>query len=177
MTGLSKAVVVAGLMLLAACGSGDAADPAAEASEASIDGANPTTTARSVVTTAPTVAESPESAGDESSDGGIPDVVFGVDQAVRFDAGGTSAVLVDAVVRGERNRYTLGAAAGQTMNLTITSVEDNAVFEVYDPDEGVLLAETTSASFQLPSDGVYTIIVGGTRGNASYQLTVEIPAL
>ena len=62
------------------------------------------------------------------------------------------------------------------MNLTITSLEDNAVFDVYGPNEVELAGEATSVSISLPSDGMYTIIVGGTRGNASYDLTVEIPA-
>lgn len=69
----------------------------------------------------------------------------------------------------------LEAAAGQTLNLTLTSLEDNAVLDVYAPDGALLAREATTASVELPSGGDYTIIVGGTRGNASYELIIEIP--
>ena len=48
--------------------------------------------------------------------------------------------------RGERNRYTLEAAAGQTMILKLlVSLEDNAVLDLFGPDGG-LLAQRTTAS-------------------------------
>ncbi len=91
-----------------------------------------------------------------------------------FAPGASTAVVEDAVVRGDRDEYLLGAAAGQTMTLSISALEQNAVFGVAAPDGSVLLTEETFAELELPQAGDYSIVVGGTRGNASYGLEVEI---
>jgi hypothetical protein len=96
---------------------------------------------------------------------------------VRFARGRTSTVIKDAVVRGTRDRYLLGARAGQTLIVHITSVEDNAVFDVYAPGGKRVLAgarDTTDWTGELPRSGDYLIEVGGTRGNATYTLEVTI---
>ena len=49
--------------------------------------------------------------------------------------GSSSATVKGAVVRGDRDRYYVGARKGQTMSVKITSIEDNAVFQVYLPGE------------------------------------------
>lgn len=167
----SSSVVIASAicLVLVACGSGSGGENAV-VTEAS---GGVTTTVRSVVTTAPSGSgETTEAAADEPVD---PEF-FALDAVIRFDPGGTSATISDAVVRGERNRYTLEAAAGQTMVVSLVSVEDNAVFDLYGPGDVLLTTEATTDTFLLPADGVYTLILGGTRGNASYDLTVEIPA-
>lgn len=58
--------------------------------------------------------------------------------------------------------------------MKITSLEKNAVFNVIAPDGKTIKQEATTWSGKLPANGDYQIIVGGTRGNASYELTVEI---
>jgi hypothetical protein len=96
---------------------------------------------------------------------------------VRFARGRTTTVIKDAVVRGTRDRYILGARAGQTLIVHITSLENNAVFDVYAPGGKRLLdgaQETTDWTGELPRSGDYVIEVGGTRGNASYTLEVTI---
>ena len=133
---------------------------------------NVTTTARALVTTVP----SAEGTSIEEEPQGSSELVIGVDEVIRFASGGSSAVISDAVVVGERNRYTLEAAAGQTMNVDVVSLENNAVFDVYGPGDTLLAGETMTASIVLPESGVYILILGATRGNASYDLTVEIPA-
>ncbi|HEX8458234.1 MAG TPA: hypothetical protein VF656_13110 [Pyrinomonadaceae bacterium] len=98
---------------------------------------------------------------------------------VRFGRGRTSATLKNTVVRGTRDRYTLEAGAGQKMTVRITSVERNAVFTIHGPNgetlegagEGV---DATNWSGKLPHAGNYVIEVGGTRGNATYTLTVSV---
>ena len=52
---------------------------------------------------------------------------------IRFESGRTTKVIKDAVVRGDRDRYILHARAGQTLIVHITSVENNAVFDIYRP--------------------------------------------
>lgn len=93
---------------------------------------------------------------------------------VKFDRGANSTTIKNSVVRGDRNTYLLGAKQGQQMNLKITSLENNAVFDVIAPDGKTIKQEAATWSGKLPANGDYQIIVGGTRGNASYELTVEI---
>lgn len=105
---------------------------------------------------------------------------------VKFARGSSSTTIEGAVVRGERDRYLLGAKAGQFMTVNIVSYEDNAVFDILlpgaiDSDEtnikGIVIGgarEARSATVRLPADGKYMIVVGGTRGNAGYKLIVGI---
>ncbi len=104
----------------------------------------------------------------------------GVKKKVRFARGTSSTTLTGAVIRGERDRYYLGAKKGQTMSVKITSLEKNAVFQIYLSGEQEALPgagdgdDATKWSGELPADSEYTIVVGGTRGNATYTLTISI---
>jgi hypothetical protein len=60
------------------------------------------------------------------------------------------------------------------MTVSITSLEKNAIFDIQAPDGELLKQEGTNWSGVLPSTGDYKIVVGGTRGNASYRLRVTI---
>ena len=93
---------------------------------------------------------------------------------IQFARGRSSATVQDAVVRGTTDTYVLNARANQTMRVNISSVEDNAVFDVVAPNGQTLESETTSFSGKLPATGDYRIVVGGTRGNATYKLQVGI---
>lgn len=173
-----KHAVVAGALCLAlaACGASAGVEEDNSSDVESTSAPSTATTATDATTPERSLVTAP-AAGDSDVEEvqGVPED-FGVDAIVRFETGGTSTTLSSAVVRGERNRYTLEAAAGQTMIVSIVSLEDNAVFDIYGPSDVLLAAEGTTASIVLPADGNYVIIVGGTRGNASYDLTVEIPA-
>ena len=98
---------------------------------------------------------------------------------ISFGSGGNSATLNGAVVRGDTATYLVTAKEGQTMTVKISSTEDNAVFKIEDSDGEFLEGagdEDDAKTFkgELPDDGDYKIIVGGTRGNATYKLTVTI---
>jgi hypothetical protein len=98
---------------------------------------------------------------------------------IRFAAGENSAIVENAVVRGTRDIYLLGAQKGQTMTVRIRSVENNAVFNIEAPSNQagqrrILRQEAVSWSGKLPATGDYQIVVGTTRGNASYKLQVII---
>ena len=85
-----------------------------------------------------------------------------------------------SVVRGERARHTVKAKAGQTLEVSVTSDEKNAVFQIYSPGEKETLpgaGETDDAmkwSGKIPADGEYVIVVGPTRGNTTYKLTYSV---
>ena len=93
---------------------------------------------------------------------------------IAFDSGKSGTTVSDSAVRGERIENFLTAAAGQEMTLSISSVEDNAVFDVIDPSGFLLGTELKEGTFVLPHSGNYRVIVGSTRGNASYDLAVDI---
>lgn len=100
----------------------------------------------------------------------------GVDDRITFASGATGATLENSVVSGTRDRYRLWAQAGQTMRVNITSLEDNATFQVLGPDGALLKeGEATEWESQLSQTGDYAIVVGPTRGNATYRLEIEIP--
>lgn len=102
------------------------------------------------------------------------DRTFRVDERVSFDAGATSATVSNAVILGEADRYTLEVSGGQQMTVSITSLEDNAAVDVVSDSGLVLAVEVTSSEIFLPHSGDYFVIVSGTRGNATYDLTVTI---
>lgn len=104
----------------------------------------------------------------------------GINKRVKFAKGKSSATLSGGVVRGDRDNYIVGAKAGQTMTVKISSLEKNAVFQIQNSRDGKYLKnagetdDQTNWSGKLPDDGDYKIIVGGTRGNASYKLSIAI---
>jgi hypothetical protein len=100
-------------------------------------------------------------------------------QRIQFAPGTDSSTVEDAVVRGTRNIYLIGANKGQTLTIKITSIENNAVFDVAAPSGRIgqrrlLLREASEWSTVLPTSGDYQIIVGSTRGNSTFRLQISI---
>ena len=114
-------------------------------------------------------------------------------QEVLFAKGQNSTLIKQSVIRGESDQYFLIGKAGQKMEVSITALEQNAVFQIYQPgykagkdQDGIL--EIKGATLKgagegedaiawkgvLPSSGKYLILVGGTRGNATYKLKISI---
>ncbi|MGQ0763702.1 MAG: hypothetical protein ACT4OT_17040 [Acidobacteriota bacterium] len=91
-----------------------------------------------------------------------------------------SKTVSGSVIRGERARHTVNAKAGQTLEVNVTSDEDNAVFQIYLPGEKGTLSgagemdDAKKFSGTVPSDGEYVIVVGPTRGNATYKLSYSV---
>ncbi len=109
--------------------------------------------------------------GSETSDNSTP---AGKTIRVKFSPGTSSQVVKDSVIRGERHIYLVGAKQGQQMNLRISSLEKNAVFDLIAPNGKTIKQEAITWNSKLPASGDYRIVVGGTRGNATYELRVEI---
>jgi hypothetical protein len=111
---------------------------------------------------------------------------------ISFAMGKSAAAIDNSVVRGEVKYYTLRARKGQRLSATITALEKNAVFQIYRPGYAFMpdqSALTTTSTFlrgagetddaatwegELPSTGNYLIVVGATRGNATYRLNISI---
>ncbi len=95
-------------------------------------------------------------------------------RSVYFDAGQSRTTLSNSVISGDVDLYTLTAQGGQAMTLSLESRETNAMFSVVDPSGLILGTELTDQSVSLPYTGEYQIIVGSTRGNATYDLAIAI---
>lgn len=94
-----------------------------------------------------------------------------------------STVMANAVVRGDRDFYRFQASTGQTASIAITAIENNAVFRLqYQPGStwadvaGAVEARAWSGRLPQSTGNKYRIEVGGTRGNATYDLFVGIAA-
>ena len=103
----------------------------------------------------------------------------GIRKRLKFAKGKSSATVSGAVIRGDRDTYIVGAKERQMMTVKITSAEKNAVFQIKDANGEYLQDageedDATALTSDLPSTGDHEIIVGGTRGNASYRMTVSI---
>ncbi len=99
---------------------------------------------------------------------------------VKIPDGKVSTSFSNGVIRGTRNRYFIKADKDQLLTVKITSLENNACFQINIPGSKKMLEgageldDATEWSGKLPKSGDYEIIVGGIRGNASYVLTVTL---
>jgi len=78
------------------------------------------------------------------------------------------------VVLGTRNIHRFEADQGQLAAMSISSLEDNAEFAVYGPGGEAIRRNETSTDIHLPLTGEYMIVVGPSRGNATYTLSLGI---
>ena len=112
---------------------------------------------------------------------------------MRFPAGATAAELTGGIPRGDRDCYTIGARAGQTLSLTQPHpVDDNIVFQLYQPPwqveqdadgpnvTGKALPgagegqDAREWSGRLPVNGTYLLVLGTTRGGGEYRVRLQI---
>jgi hypothetical protein len=64
----------------------------------------------------------------------LPEVAqAAVVQEVLFAKGQNSTLIKQSVIRGESDQYFLIGKAGQKMEVSITALEQNAVFQIYQP--------------------------------------------
>lgn len=107
---------------------------------------------------------------------------------IAFDKGKVSKTISAGVERGKEAEYTLTAKEGQPMTVAVTSLEDNAVFQIeYQGKDGKWAAvkgaepgaDTKAWYGELPASAKnkYRIVVGATRGNTAYDLFVGLPAV
>lgn len=61
----------------------------------------------------------------------------GIHKELRFAKGGSSVTVDAAVIRGEADRYLIGAMKGQYLSIKIQAEEDNAVFDVLHPGQTI----------------------------------------
>ena len=108
-------------------------------------------------------------------------------------AAGKTATVTGQVAPGGRNLYYVRASSLQTMMVTAVSPGNNATFQVYGPNTGIARGtdgapvitgtaepnagaadNATAWMGMVPQTGQYLIVVGSSRGNASYSLTITL---
>lgn len=101
-----------------------------------------------------------------------------INTEIKFKPGGTVAHIKNEISKGEKHIYTVGAAAGQTMLLSVSS-DHQAVYLGLKSEDGEVLLPVTEQSTDtvvvLPSTQNYQVTVVGGQTSTIYFLTVEIP--
>ena len=93
---------------------------------------------------------------------------------VRFPRGRTSTVLRGVLRRGISHDYILGASAGQTMSVHLSS-PGGLTFTIIGPYGRSLADFTTDWSGELPANGDYRInVLPDTSTNQAFSYTLEI---
>jgi hypothetical protein len=113
-------------------------------------------------------------------------------KVIHFARGASSAQVRGAAVRGERVIYSFEAREGQHATIRIDALGNNGAFQIYTPPSNPVMndsvlevigqtlpgaGETDDATRwtgTLPRSGAYLVVVGSTRGNVTYRLTVAI---
>lgn len=105
------------------------------------------------------------------------------EQRIEFAPGTDNATREGNVAEDNTDRWTLRARAGQTMQLTVDSVDDNTIFTVFAPDRTVLgqiwttdVEDGTFWTGTLPMDGDYSVEITSLDGPAFYRMKVWIDA-
>jgi hypothetical protein len=96
-----------------------------------------------------------------------------VTRRVKFPRGRTTAVLKGAVKPGVENDYLLGARAGQSMIVHLTSPGDVG-FTIWSPGGEFLADYRTDWSGELPKSGTYTIKVLPNSDKSFKPYTLEV---
>jgi hypothetical protein len=98
---------------------------------------------------------------------------------ISFPPGGTSATRTGVLTMGGMVRYVLGINAGQTLNASVASANNNVDLVIFGADGTVLISDHANASSWsgvVPSTQDYYIDVNAVDGtSANYTLTVTIP--
>jgi hypothetical protein len=111
---------------------------------------------------------------------GIPCETMYPDAAavLEVDPGGKPTFSEGVIVRGDPAQvYVVSVdvcCTGETLNIKVGALEDNASFYLYAPDGSTLVEDQPEASIELTETGKYRIEVGATRGNATYTIEVGI---
>jgi hypothetical protein len=108
----------------------------------------------------------------------------GVNQRLRLARDSSPVIVRQSVLRGESNHYRFHARARQRLSVSVSALEKNAVFHILRPRRKGAVQNTlpgagemndaTRWSGTLPATGEYSIVVGPTRGNASYTLKIHL---
>ena len=99
-------------------------------------------------------------------------------EAVRFDAGATSAVLTRSLGPGDASQYVLGAREGQFLRVRVTPHSGEMYYLIRNPDNSLLLdgmGTETEYYGQLWQSGDHVVeVVNQTSENVTYDVSFAI---
>jgi hypothetical protein len=104
----------------------------------------------------------------------------GIYKRIKFEKGKSWFIFSGAVVDGDTDTYIFRANKNQDLKVSITSVQENAVFTVVSDKSEKLIEnkadsnKTVEFYGEIPANGEYKILVKPSDGNASYKLSVEL---
>jgi len=104
----------------------------------------------------------------------------GIYKRIKFEKGKPWFIFSGAVVAVDFDTYIFRANKNQDLKVSITSVQENAVFTVVNVKTGKLLENTADSNKTteflgaITVSGEYKILVKPSDGNASYKLSVEL---
>jgi len=93
--------------------------------------------------------------------------------AITFAPGVSVTTVEDQVAMVGQDIYRLDGNAGQRMVLDLTSLNNNAVFDVLSPEGNLLTHGAVVADLPLAANGPYYVIVSSEHGESNYRLTVS----
>lgn len=99
---------------------------------------------------------------------------------IRFEPGATSATVAGHIGQNGIDRYVLEALAGQTMEVRITSPDNDVLLDIWGADGTILKRHAVGAAYwagPLPATQDYFIGAVSVGGETNYLLTVTISAL
>lgn len=100
---------------------------------------------------------------------------------IQFEPGASSGVVTGSLAPSGMDRYILGALAGQTMTVSVSSTTGPAILVIWGADGTVLVSDhagTASWSGRLPASQDYIVDVeAGPDAPARYTLQIAIPPL
>ncbi|MEW5868185.1 MAG: hypothetical protein AB1894_02845 [Chloroflexota bacterium] len=103
---------------------------------------------------------------------------FAVDQIMRLDAGPLDLTINGSVTSGTYNRYKLPMAAGEGLDIHLSSPQQTAGFVLLGPDLKALPGTENQRALWYSANalatGEYAIIVGSIQGKADYTLVIKI---
>ncbi|MBL6454869.1 hypothetical protein JMJ55_06010 [Belnapia sp. T6] len=106
-----------------------------------------------------------------------PDLAGRSPSLVAFRPGQRDGVVEGAVLRGERERYTIVLRAGQRLSVELRCREQNAVFDIRLPvpvGTAPMLADLRIWSGIAPVTGPVLIEVSPVYGNATYRMHLRL---
>ncbi len=103
---------------------------------------------------------------------------FVVNQMLRYSGGVNKVDVSGSVVKDTYDRYVVSMAAGESLNISVSSPQQTAGFMVVGPNQQAMRgSESGDArwwSSGITDAGDYAIVIGSELGRASYTLSVNI---
>ena len=100
--------------------------------------------------------------------------------SVSFGHSAPGILFEGSVSQGTTHRHSIHADAGQKLDISIKSPENNAVFVIYKPKSNRTIKgagaidETRKWTGTVSESGEYTMVVGSTKGKAVYKIAVDV---